>query len=515
MKTLKILGLALLCFTNVLAQSNDEALNIKIKSLEKDFETVLTSSKAAGFAIAIVKGNEVVYAKGFGYSNIENKTPATSNTVFAIGSSTKAFTASLMGILQDQGKIDFETSPRTYIPELKFFNSEMNTQITIKDLMTHRTGLPRHSQAWKAFKTESKDEFIARIAYLEPVSSVRSKFAYNNFMYFVQGEIAERLTDNSWEQNVEQNFFEPLQMSSSTTNIEGLKNSNKAALGYYFDNGVTTEIDYKDIGAMSPAGGINSTVNDMSKWMIAWLNKGQYNGKQILPTKYVKEAMSSQMIISGKLPKKTDPSSFMYNYGYGWFITSYKGHYRVDHGGNIDGFTANVALYPADDLGIVVLSNQNRSGVPQILTNIVADKLFDTPETNWIEKLEKLIEQQTKTTETEPIVSIKPAHNLNDYNGTYEHKGYGTFDIVVKNDSLFAKFPSKNQWLNPVHPNVFETFYVIDDKVEAKYKDTSINFLINVNGKISGLEMKLERTLDPIVFSRTPLKENSISEVKL
>ena len=514
MRTLKILSLALLCITNVLAQSHDEALN-KIKSLEKDFETVLTTSKAAGFSIAIVKGTEIIYTKGFGYSDIENKTPATSNTVFAIGSSTKAFTASLMGLLRDQGEIDFETSPRTYIPELKFFNSEMDTQITIKDLMTHRTGLPRHSQAWKTFETKSKDEFIARLAHQEPVASVRSKFGYNNFMYFVQGVVAEKLTNKSWGQNIEQNLFEPLQMSSSTATIEGLKKSNEAALGYYFDNGVTTEIDYKDIGIMSPAGGINSSVNDMSKWMIAWLNKGQYNGKQILPAKYVKEAMSSQMIISGKFPRKTDPSSFMYNYGYGWFITSYKGHYRVDHGGNIEGFTANIALYPADDLGIVVLSNQNRSGVPQIITNIVADKLFDTDETNWIGKLEKLIEQQTKTTEPEPIVSIIPNHDLKDYTGTYEHKGYGTFDVVTKNDSLFAKFPSKKLWLNPVHPNVFETFYFIDNKVVAKYQDKSINFITNMKGEISGLKIKLERTLDPIIFNREPLETNLADQAKL
>ncbi|MCK0179262.1 serine hydrolase [Flavobacteriaceae bacterium S0862] len=511
MKHLKILGLALLCFTNVLAQSNNEALNTKIKSLEKAFETVLTTSKAAGFAIAIVKGNDVVYAKGFGYSDIENKTPTTSNTVFAIGSTTKAFTASLMGRLRDQGEIDFETSPRAYIPELKFFNSEMNNQITIKDLMTHRTGLPRHSQAWKTFETTSKDEFLARIAYMEPVSSVRSKFAYNNFMYFVQGEIADRLTDNSWEQNIEQHFFEPLQMTSSTANIEGLKNSKNAAVGYYFENGKTTEIDYKDIGAMGPAGGINSTVNDMSKWMIAWLNEGQYNGKQILPSKYVKEAMSSQMIISGRFPRKIESNTFMNNYGYGWFISSYKGHYRADHGGNIDGFSANLAFYPADDLGIVILSNQNRSGVPQIITNIVADKLFDTPKTNWIGKLEKLIEQQTQTKEIEPILSSAPVYALKKYTGTYTHKGYGTFEVIKENDSLFAKFPSKTQWLNPVHPNVFETFYVIDDKVQAQYKDTSINFLTNVKGNITGLEMKLERTLDPIVFNRVPFKTEPIN----
>lgn len=503
-----------LCLGNVIAQKNDTSISKKINEVEKELNTVLKKSKAAGFAIAIVKGKEVLYAKGFGYRDLENKLPMTPNTVFAIGSTTKAFTASLIGILEDNGKVDLDESPRAYIPELKFFNAEMNNQITIKDLMTHRTGLPRHSEAWKTFETKSKGEFISRIAYMEPISSVRSKFRYNNFMYFVQSVVAEKLTKKSWEQNIEQSLFQPLQMSSSTANIEGLKNSSEAALGYYFDNGVTTEIDYKDIGIMNPAGGINSSVNDMSKWMIAWLNKGQYNGEQILPAKYVKEAMSSQMVISGRFPRKTDPSSFMYNYGYGWFIASYKGHYRVDHGGNIEGFTANIALYPADDLGIVVLSNQNRSGVPQIVTNIIADKIFDAPKYDWIGRLGKIVQQQTKVSEVAKIVSKKAILDVKSYTGSYTHKGYGTFDVVVKNDSLFAKFPSKTLWLNPVHPNVFDTYYVIDDKVQAQYKDTSINFSTSIEGIISGLEMELERTLDPIVFERTLFKTNQTSTAK-
>lgn len=515
MRTLKIFGLVFLCLTNVIAQSNDETFNNKIKSLEENFETVLEVSKAAGFSIGIVKGSDIIYAKGFGFSDIENKTPMTSNTIFAIGSSTKAFTASLMGLLREKEKVDFETSPRKYVPELQFYNSEMNAQITVKDLMTHRTGLPRHSAAWKMFPTESQDEFLARITHQEPLYTVRSKFRYNNFMYFVQGLVAERLTDKSWEKNIEQNLFEPLQMNSSTAAIEGLKNNSEAAIGYYFENGVTTKIDYKDIGMMNPAGGINSSVNDMSKWLIAWLNKGAYQGKQILPRNYVKEAISSQMVISGRLPKDSNPGSFMDNYGYGWFISSYKGHYRVDHGGNIDGFTANVAFYPTDDLGIVVLSNQNRSGVPQIITNIVADQLLDAPDTDWVAKLEKIIEQQTKISETEPIVSIAPARSLNDYTGSYKHKGYGTFDVIEKNDSLFAKFPAYTQWLNPVHPNVFDTFYVFDGEVDKQSKAKSIKFVTNFEDKISGSEIKLERTLNPIAFERTPLETNQTVQANM
>lgn len=517
MKTLKIFGLALLCFTNVFAQSNDEALNTKIKSLEKDFETVLTTSKAAGFAIAIVKGNEVVYAKGFGYSNLENKLPITPNTVFAIGSTTKAFTASLMGILEDEGKLGLDESPRTYIPELEFFNSEMNAQITIKDLMTHRTGLPRHDGAWRVFAPKSKDELIPRIKFQEPVTSVRSKYRYNNMMYMLQGVIAERITEKSWGENIEESLFKALEMTSSSTSINALKKNNKAAIGYYFEDGITTKIDYFDLIAIEPAGAINSSVTDISKWMMAWLNKGMYNDKQVLPAKYVKAAMSSQMVKSGFLPRKFDPSTFMSNYGYGWDIGSYKGHYRVDHSGNIEGFSATIALYPSDSLGIVILTNQNRSGIPQTVRNIVADKLLDTPETeDWTARFEKLVKYQTKVQELKAIESTaKPVSPLKSYTGTYTHKGYGTFEVVVKNDSLFAKFPSKTLWFNPVHPNVFDTYYVMDDKVEAKYKDTSINFLIDVEGEISGSEIKLERTLDPIRFNRVPLETNLVDQAKL
>ncbi|WP_034061630.1 serine hydrolase, partial [Lacinutrix jangbogonensis] len=500
--------LLMLCLGNAIAQNKNASILEKIEVIDKELNTVIEKSKAAGFAIAIVKGKEVIYAKGFGYRDLENKLPVTTNTVFAIGSTTKAFTASLLGILEGEGKVDFDESPRTYIPELIFYNSEMNTQITVKDLITHRTGLPRHDGSWRYFGADTKKEYITRIAFQEPIAPVRTKWRYNNMMYMVQGAIVERLTEKTWKESIEQNFFKPLEMTNSNTSINALKNNNQAAIGYYIEDGVNTIIDYYDIGAMEPAGAINSSVTDMSNWMIAWLNKGKYNDKQVLPNAYVKAAMSSQMIVTGKLPKKSDAGTFMNNYGYGWFVKSYKGHYRLDHGGNIEGFTADISLFPTDNLGIIILTNQNRSAIPQVLRNIVADIILDTPETmNWMGYLEGYVKNQTKVLEVEPIVSTeKSVHVLNEYTGSYIHKGYGTFDVVVENDSLFAKFPLKTLWLNPIHPNVFETFNFIDNKVYAKYQDESINFMTNFEGEITGLKMELERRLDPIEFKRVPLK---------
>lgn len=506
MKNLIFTAVAILYLGSGFAQDNDTSFQNKLIEIEEGLNTVLEKSKAAGFAIAIVKGDGIAYSKGFGYRDIENKLPVTSNTVFPIGSTSKAFTASLIGMLEDEGKVDLNESPRKYIPELEFYNAEMNAQITIKDLMTHRTGLPRHDGSWKSFANDSKEELLARIEFQEPVAPVRSKWIYNNFMYLLQGVIVERLTEQSWAQNIEQNLFEPLGMTNSNTNIDALKKNPEAAIGYYFEDGINAEIDYYNIAAMDPAGSINSSVDDMSKWMMAWLNNGEYNETQVIPSDYIKAAMRSQMVIAGRLPKENDPSTFMSNYGYGWFLSSYKGHYRVDHGGNIDGFTANITLFPSDSLGIVILTNQNGSGLPQTVRNLISDILLDTPETeDWMVRLEKLVEHQTKAQEVDTIVSIEPVHALEQYTGSYTHKGYGTFDVLVKNDSLLAVFPLKTVWLNPVHPSVFETYFVVDDKVETKDQDDSIKFITDFEGEITGLEIGIERKLDPIVFSRAAL----------
>jgi hypothetical protein len=173
-------------------------------------------------------------------------------------------------------------------------------------------------------------------------------------------------------------------------------------------------------------------------------------------------------------------------------------------------------LFPTDDLGIVILTNQNQSGLPQTVRNMVSDILLDAPDTqDWMERLEMLVAQQTKVQEAKTIESIKPVHALEQYTGAYTHKGYGTLEVIVKNDSLIAEFPLKTLWLNPVHPNVFETYYVVENEVETKEQDNSIKFTTDFEGTITGLEVALERRLDPIVFIRTPLKTQATRQGKL
>ena len=487
----------------------------RLKDLDKELNAVLEVTKTAGFAVAIVEGDKVIYAKGYGYQDYENKIPVDANTLFAIGSSSKSFTASLLGILRAEDKLSFEDSPRKHIPELEFYNDNMNNNIIIKDLMRHSTGLPRHDASWYFFPSHSKDSLLQRIKFQEPFTGLRQQWYYNNFMYLVQGVITERITGKSWEENIKEHFFAPLEMSRSNASIAEIKSSTNAAFGYELKEGdVISKMDYYDIAGMSPAGSINSSVNDMSKWVITWLNKGKYKDKQIIPEAYINEAMSSQMVIDAALPDKELPDMFFANYGYGWMLQSYRGHYRVEHGGNIDGFSASVAFFPSDKLGIVVLTNQNGSAATALARNTIADRMLESNKTDWVkryrdtkEKNKKIQEEANEESESSKVENTKPSHIKMDYTGIYSNEGYGSVKITLENDSLFSKLNDTKQFLNHHHYDTFEFIDVENNIVDTTQIGRAFKIMFNTNtaGDIASAEISIEPTLEPIVFKRTPL----------
>lgn len=503
----------LLTFSISTAFGQKKSSTDRFAGLDLELNKLLETWHAAGFAVAVVEKDKIVYSKGFGYRDYENKTPVTPNTNFAIGSSSKAFTSGLLGILKEEGKLTFEDSPIKHIPELRFKNAEMNELITIRDIMTHRTGLPRHDISWYLFSSNSRDSLMQRIVYQEPFAKVRERWYYNNFMFLTQGVIAERITGKSWEENIDQHFFQPLEMKTSSTVIDGLKNGKEASFGYQVKNdSVIKKMDYYDIAAMGPAGSINSNVNEMSNWVMTWINGGKFKGKQILPETYIKEAMSSQMVMSGGVPDKEFPDLHMSSYGYGWMMSSYKGHYRVEHGGNIDGFSANVSFFPTDSIGIIVLANQNGSVIPSLARNIISDRVLKVTKTDW-NKTYKERSDKAKAAEKEALATktssqktgTKPSHLLVEYTGDYSNPGYGTLEIIFKNDSLFAKAGKNNMWLKHHHYDIFSPYPVVEGKVDTVGGfGLQFNFRTNDSGEISSFVSKFEPAVDPLEFKRTP-----------
>lgn len=486
----------------------------RFAGLDTAFERVLKDWHAAGFAVAVIEKDKVVYARGFGYKDYEKKMPVTPNTLFAIGSCTKAFTASMIGLLQKDGKLEYDKPVRNYLPELKFYNDAMNNTILVRDMMSHRTGLPRHDYSWYGFPTTSRDSLLKRIQFMEPNFGVREKWQYNNFMFFLQGMIAEKITGRKWEENIRENIFKPLGMTRTSFSVKDMEKSDDAALGYGLKkDSIIKKLDYYNIDAMGPAGSINSSVMEMANWVSTWINSGKFKGKEILPASYVTEAMSSQMVITPGLPTKEKPDVQFSTYGFGWMMASYKGHYRVEHGGNIDGFSASTCFFPSDSVGIVVLSNQNGSSVPSVVRNLIADRMLKLPYFDWNTDLKRFSDKtkaSAKEAEKAKIsnrkTGTKPSHPLKDYEGLYNHPGYGTFEVMVANDSLFARLGKNVLWLNHYHYDVFEPY----DKDPADGIDTAnksplrLQFQMSESGEINAVTMALEPTLPPLKFSKTP-----------
>lgn len=516
MRYLIITLLLLSCSTIAFSQTDK-----RLKGIDKELEQLLETWNAAGFAVAIVEKNNVIYSKGFGYADYENKTPADASTLFAIGSCTKAFTTSLLGMLQDDGQLSFEDNPRKYVPELTFYDPSISQSVTIRDLIAHRTGVPRHDFSWYLFPTDSKDSLISRIQYHQPFASFRERWYYNNFMYLTQGVITERVTGKSWEENIKERIFNPLGMDRSRTSSYEAEEVQNTAKGYNVKDDQIKFMDYYRISGMAPAGSIYSSADDMAKWLKVWINGGKFEDQELLKPGYVTEAISSQMVASPSLPRADRAGLHFSNYGFAWGLSSYKGHYRVEHGGNIDGFSASTSFFPSDSIGIVVLCNQDGSSVPAMARNMIADRMLNLDKYDWSGTAKKQLEEARAASSSKEDANRKmgttPSHIAESFAGKYTHPGYGSFTITTSNDSLFANFKRMKMYLNHYHYNVFTPLEVTNDGIDTV--DTGglkFNFSVGDNGDIDAVAMKIEPAIeDPIRFTRTPLKVDvSLEQMK-
>ena len=521
-----LLTIFLLCVSPVLfAQKKSKKAADPLAGIETELQQVLKDRRAAGFAVAVVRKDQVIYLKGFGYRDYENKIPVTPETLFAIGSCTKAFTSSLIGLLNKDGLVEYDKPVRNYLPDLHFANNELSDGVTLRDMMCHRTGLPRHDYSWYLFKSKSRDSLIQRIQYLEPTAALRQTWQYNNFMFLAQGVVVEKLTHKSWENNIREQFFSPLGMKRSNFSIQAMEADSNAAKGYrVYKDSIIRKMDYYHIDAMGPAGSINSSVKEMSNWLMTWISGGKFHEKEIIPEAYATMAISSQMVAGAGLPDKDIPDAQFGNYGFGWFLSSYRGHYRVEHGGNIDGFSASTSFFPSDSIGIVVLSNQNGSAVPGIVRNLIADRLLDLNRIDWNARANEAEAKARKNAATvaenatsSQVKGTHPSHDLEAYTGLFDNPGYGYFEVALKGDSLMMLLPADEKvWLRHYHFDIFETFGIdkktgIDTSEKSQLK---IQFHMNTAGEIAKITMPLQPGLEDIVFTRKP-KPQEITRAEL
>lgn len=505
MKKMFFLCLAVLLLQSVTAQTTDK----RLAGIDTCINRILKEWSAAGVTVAVVEKNKVILAKGFGFKDYENKLPVTENTLFAIGSCTKAFTSSLLAFPMKDGKLDLDKPVTQYLPELRFIDDELNNHVTARDMMSHRTGLPRHDFAWYGASTR-RDSLVYNIRYFEKTAPLRRLWQYNNFMFLTQGVLAEKLSGKSWETLVKEQLFTPLNMTASNTSMNDHVKAADHSFGYTEKEGKVLKMKFMNIDAMGPAGSINSNAKDMANWVMMWVNGGKFNGKEILSASYYNQAISSQMIIGAGLPTKEQPDVFFSNYGLAWFLANYRGHYRVEHGGNIDGFSSSTSFFPTDSIGIFVSVNQNGSPIPGIIRNTIADRLLGLKYKDWhrtqknaVDKAKEAAKEKLKADSTQRKPGTRPTHAVTDYTGTFTNEGYGTLKIEWRKDSLVGKFNGLNFKIKHYHFNYFN-FIPHDEELGTAEEDDAMKgqFNINIKGEIESLSLPLQAGVKDIVFKK-------------
>jgi CubicO group peptidase (beta-lactamase class C family) len=474
------------------------------KQMDGFFEFVkeqMDNWKVPGLAISVVKDGKVLLCEGFGQRNVENNLPVTPDTQFAIASSSKAFTTLALGLLVDEGFLEWDKPIKDYLPPFKLHDQFASERMTARDLVSHRSGLPRHELMWYG-SPFSREETFNRIQYLKPTRDFRTAFQYQNIMYMVAGYLIEKLSGLTWEEFVEQKIFKRLKMDNSNFSVNTLQQSSDYAFPYSEKEEELIKLPFRNVDALGPAGSINSTLKDMTKWLSLQLNKGKVENEQFITEINLQDMHSPQMIIQE--PSK-HPELILSTYGLGWFIQDYKGNKMVHHGGNLDGFSAMVSFMPEHNIGTVILTNKNATPIRDFLAFNVYDRLLDLDITNWSERFKSDHQKQKENakegkekSETDRKVGTQPSHPLEDYIGKYTHKGYGELTVSLEDNHLLFSYNAISEKLEHYHYDVFSFKY------EAWGLQFKVQFQTDKKGSISSLSTKLEPTGEEIEFTRVP-----------
>lgn len=324
----------------------DPAAGIRAKAeIETYLQGILRDYKLPNIAVQLVGRDGPLWQITLGYRDLQSKLPVTNQTLYAIGSTSKAFTGFLMMQLQEQGRLHIDDAVQIYRPDFAVSKPQYSSMLTLRDLMTHATGVGRHDLAWY-HRSASREELFALIPHLEMEAEPRTQFIYNNWMWLAVGLVAERLTGETWEKLVRERIFAPLGMTSSVLSVAEVRQSRDYALPYEVSPLGVNEVPFYDIAAMNPAGGIYSNLQDLSQWLRLHLNGGQLDSKTLISKAALEESYRGIQSMGGKA-----------KYALGWATLPMSGYRFLTHDGGIDGFTANISMLPDQGLGVVVLMN--------------------------------------------------------------------------------------------------------------------------------------------------------------
>lgn len=483
------------------------------KDLDDYINKALKDWDVPGLAIAIVKNDQIVFAKGYGVRKFGEVTPVDEKTMFAIGSSSKAFTSASIAMLMDEGKLKWDDPAAKYLPGFQLFDPYVSREITVRDLLCHRSGLERGDFLWYG-TSYTRDDILRRVRYLKPTWSLRSTFGYQNIMYLAAGQIVAGVSGKSWDEFIRDRIFKPLGMTSSNTSIDDLKDSADVATPHAKIDGKVGSIPWRKIDNIAPAGSINSNVVDMAQWVRLQLGEGSYKSQRLISSGALKEMHASQTVIKMEPPWTLFYSDAHFlNYGLGWFLHDHRGRKVVQHGGNIDGMSALVAMIPEEKLGLVILTNMNGTPLPSAIASRVYDLYLGVQPRDYSANMLKtynafleLGKQAQKKIEDSRVKGTSPTLPLDKYAGAYKDEMYGDAKVTLENGKLALTTPGFVGDLDHWNYDTFQVTWRARSLGKAQ-----VTFILNALGKVD--EMKLPAL--EISFKRGPDPADTTPGVQL
>jgi len=494
-------------------KATDPAL--RLQGFDAYMEKVVKDWNVPGIGVAVIAKDKVVFAKGFGYRDYGRKLPFTTRTVVPISSNTKMFTATAAGLLVEEGKLDWDKPVREFVPSIQFYNDELNHTVSIRDMLSHRTGITRHDSIW--YKSDfTRKELFDRLKYLEPTQPMRETFLYNNMMYIGAGYVVELLSGRKWEDFVRERLLSPLGMTSTVFSIAELERAPEHGVPFTErrDSFELYSIPYYVEGeGVGPAGSMNSNLEDMSRWVMAQLNDGLLEGRQVVPSAVIKATMAPALAMpNAALESRGYGELLNAAYGTGRWTASYRGHLLSYHGGDINGFHSQVSVMPYDGLGVVVLVIGNHAApLYNVVSYNVYERMLGLDQTPWSErqlairlKGKEAGKQGRAKAGAGRVQGTKPSHALDDYVGEFEHPAYGVVTIGKKGEGLLFDFHKIKLPLAHFHYDRFDT---PDDEEDGQW---SVNFGTSPQGEIDRALISLDEA--EAVFTRRVPRELTLLE---
>lgn len=486
---------------------------VRAFDLEQDVTRVMKAFDVPGIAIAVVKDGQVVAARGFGVRKLGEPAQVDGQTLFEIASNSKAFTAAALAMLVDEGKLKWDDPVVKHLPDFQMYDAYVTREMTVRDLLTHRSGLGLGAGdlLWWPTTNFSTDEIIERLRYVKPATSFRSSYAYDNLLYIVAGKIIARKSGKSWGETVRERILKPVGMNTTTTSLAENEGNPNASNAHSKINDKIAAVKSMPVNNAVGAVGINTSAEDIAKWMKVLLDGGRVEGAKGSDGKELRlwsEAQSREMwtaqtpikIGQPKGPLAPVKPNFL-AYGLGFQLRDYKGQLVANHGGALQGFYSRVLLVPESKLGIAILTNAESGGALNALQYRLLDQyMTGSAPIDWIKLIADDEDRKhadelarLKKTSTARVAASKPSLALDAYEGQYSDPWYGPMSIKREGRKLVMSFARTPDLTGEMEHFQHDTF-IVRWKERNFNADAYVTFALDYDGSIEHVKMKAVST---------------------